>query len=267
MTTQHQIQMVRDWHIKYGAPAPTEPTPLSADRLQLRHNLIKEELEELKAEWPDGKRSALAKELADLQYVILGTYVEMGVIELIENTERIGNWNFDNFTEFIKIYNDVFLLHGENLRNAMNYMEDMWGTASRLVKFLALEAEWPSIFAEVHRSNMSKGTNGRPIKRADGKILKGEDYVSADLTWLDETATTLLMTDNELGTVKEYAAHLQEENPQCRKGQAFFNALHETHPHIANMVRGTKYDPFYSDKKLEGCYQFLLTSKIILNKK
>ncbi len=33
------------------------------------------------------------------------------------------------------------------------------------------------VFAEVHRSNMSKlGSDGRPILREDGKVLKGPDY-------------------------------------------------------------------------------------------
>jgi len=38
-------------------------------------------------------------------------------------------------------------------------------------------------YAEVHRSNMSKlGEDGKPIYRADGKILKGQNYSKPDLT-------------------------------------------------------------------------------------
>lgn len=37
-------------------------------------------------------------------------------------------------------------------------------------------------FREVHRSNMSKlGPNGKPVRRKDGKILKGPDYSPADM--------------------------------------------------------------------------------------
>lgn len=37
-------------------------------------------------------------------------------------------------------------------------------------------------FAEVHRSNMSKlGDDGKPVRRDDGKILKGPNYTPADL--------------------------------------------------------------------------------------
>ncbi len=39
--------------------------------------------------------------------------------------------------------------------------------------------------AEVHRSNMSKlDENGRPVRRADGKIIKGANYSPPDLTAL-----------------------------------------------------------------------------------
>lgn len=38
------------------------------------------------------------------------------------------------------------------------------------------------VFAEVHRSNMSKlGPDGRPIYRDDGKVLKGPDYTPPQL--------------------------------------------------------------------------------------
>ncbi len=39
-----------------------------------------------------------------------------------------------------------------------------------------------ALFAEVHRSNMSKaGPDGRPILRADGKVLKSAQYRPPDL--------------------------------------------------------------------------------------
>lgn len=42
-------------------------------------------------------------------------------------------------------------------------------------------------FAEVHRSNMSKlGEDGKPVRRADGKVLKGPNYSPPDLTFILE---------------------------------------------------------------------------------
>ena len=41
------------------------------------------------------------------------------------------------------------------------------------------------VFEEVHSSNMSKlGTNGRPVRREDGKIMKGSNYKEPDLSWM-----------------------------------------------------------------------------------
>jgi predicted HAD superfamily Cof-like phosphohydrolase len=41
------------------------------------------------------------------------------------------------------------------------------------------------VFDEVHESNMSKlGEDGKPFKRADGKVLKGKNYKEPDLQWL-----------------------------------------------------------------------------------
>jgi predicted HAD superfamily Cof-like phosphohydrolase len=38
-------------------------------------------------------------------------------------------------------------------------------------------------FEEVHASNMSKlGADGKPIYREDGKVLKGENFFTPDLT-------------------------------------------------------------------------------------
>jgi len=43
------------------------------------------------------------------------------------------------------------------------------------------------VFDEVHESNMSKlGADGKPVKRADGKVIKGENYKEPDLSWLIE---------------------------------------------------------------------------------
>lgn len=42
--------------------------------------------------------------------------------------------------------------------------------------------DFEAAFEEVHRSNMSKlGADGKPIHRADGKVLKGPSYSPADL--------------------------------------------------------------------------------------
>lgn len=48
-------------------------------------------------------------------------------------------------------------------------------------------------FRAVHKSNMSKlGADGRPLKREDGKVLKGPDYVPPDLSRIVESVPVSL---------------------------------------------------------------------------
>jgi len=47
---------------------------------------------------------------------------------------------------------------------------------------LAFGIDLDAVLAEIHRSNMSKlGTDGKPIYRADGKVLKGPNYSPPNL--------------------------------------------------------------------------------------
>ena len=39
--------------------------------------------------------------------------------------------------------------------------------------------------------------------------------------------------------------------PSWRKGQAYFNYLYQLHPDVANEIRGTEYDPFYLNSRIE----------------
>ncbi|MEU6845273.1 MazG nucleotide pyrophosphohydrolase domain-containing protein [Streptomyces sp. NPDC046716] len=51
----------------------------------------------------------------------------------------------------------------------------------------ALGIDLPAVFTEVHRSNMSKrDADGRVLRRADGKVLKGPGYRPPDLDGLVE---------------------------------------------------------------------------------
>ena len=39
--------------------------------------------------------------------------------------------------------------------------------------------------------------------------------------------------------------------PSWRKGQAYFNYLYQLHPDVADEIRGTEYDLFYNDSRIE----------------
>lgn len=49
-----------------------------------------------------------------------------------------------------------------------------------------------------------------------------------------------------------------EVTPSWRTGQTAFNILVQVRPDIAEMVRGSLYDPFYQDSRLAGFYDFVL---------
>lgn len=49
-----------------------------------------------------------------------------------------------------------------------------------------------------------------------------------------------------------YMGHYRARHPSQRAGQAYFNALHEKLPDIANEIRSTEDDPFYDDRLIKG---------------
>ena len=120
------LTMVAEFHEAFGVPTPSSPAIPPAERCRLRVNLIREELGELEAALNARDIIDAVDALADLQVVLDGTFLELGLGPL---------------------------------------------------KAAAM--------AEVHRSNMSKlGSDGKPIYRADGKVLKGPSYRPPDLARL-----------------------------------------------------------------------------------
>lgn len=117
-------EMLLEFHEKFGAAIDQ---PLTEELIDLRTNLMLEELQEVELEFAynfsplEIDKKKLTKELADLMYVTIGTAITFG---------------------------------------------------------LPLE----EVFAETHRSNMSKlGEDGKPVYRADGKVLKGPNYQPPNL--------------------------------------------------------------------------------------
>lgn len=67
------------------------------------------------------------------------------------------------------------------------------------------------------------------------------------------------MTYTELQTlVREYA----KANPTQRFGQAAFNAVYESYPDTADLLRATEFDPFYSSESVQA---FLYQALILIN--
>jgi predicted HAD superfamily Cof-like phosphohydrolase len=123
-----QIDHVKKFHEVYEAPVLENAGIPSADRCELRHKLMAEELKEFKEAYENNDLIEVADALTDLAYVLFGSVLEFG-----------------------------------------------------------LQDKFEALFEEVQRSNMSKlDENGRPIKREDGKILKGPNFFLPDLKGIIE---------------------------------------------------------------------------------
>lgn len=74
--TQH---MVEEFHRTFGILTATTPTVPDEHTRALRVRLIQEEFDELKEALDHGDLPAMAKELADILYVVYGTAVSYGI--------------------------------------------------------------------------------------------------------------------------------------------------------------------------------------------
>lgn len=81
-----------------------------------------------------------------------------------ENKEYLEAAQNDDMVEVADALGDMlYILCGTILEHGMQYKIE-------------------EVFEEIQRSNMSKlGANGRPIYRADGKVLKGPNYFKPDI--------------------------------------------------------------------------------------
>ena len=71
--------MVESFHNKFEILVQQAPTNLDDQTQRLRVRLIQEEFDELKEAMASGDLAAIAKEMADLLYVVYGTAVSYGI--------------------------------------------------------------------------------------------------------------------------------------------------------------------------------------------
>lgn len=72
-------KMVAEFHRTFGIVEATAPSLPDAATQTLRVRLIQEEFDELKEAGEQGDLASIAKELADLLYVVYGTAVSYGI--------------------------------------------------------------------------------------------------------------------------------------------------------------------------------------------
>lgn len=132
----NSYERVAEFHRVFGHPIANKPVVPTDDRVRLRLALILEE----------------AIELADA----MGFY-----------------------TDALREGVDYTLQFGQITEGDIIGIADALGDLDYVVNGAALEhgIPLPEVTSEIHRSNMTKlGPDGKPIYRADGKVLKSEGY-------------------------------------------------------------------------------------------
>lgn len=151
--------------------------------------LVTEETAELqKAHEENEGMSQVFKEFADLVYVVAGFYNTMPADPHPLLSEEQNN----------------------NIQRIFEEAAEMAATVSQHYRIPPHLIEMA--FNIVHASNMSKlDENGNPIRREDGKILKGPNYVAPDMTPVVEAWVAFC----EQAKNAENAAEANEGNPDA----------------------------------------------------
>lgn len=181
---QYYINKVREFNKKYGYPAPETITPVTIEQSALRIRLIKEELKELREAIDMGfKRSEIIKELCDVIYVYAGAFVERGIGSLFTDMSKMDIPSVQNALSGAMA---MLYFFGEQYFERIEFRENIYSVCHSVCLKYNIDSDGlKKAFDIVHASNMSKGTNGQPVF-VDGKLQKGEDYVKADLSYLDK---------------------------------------------------------------------------------
>lgn len=159
--------------------------------------LILEEFAEWWLEWAseDYKEEQELKELVDLMYVVYGYAHVKGLQLYVKNSE------LTKIARDIKPQYSHSLILGAYIEwldsKDPEWLQNLSTACIAYANFrgwLLVEA-----FTRVHNSNMSKlGPDNKPIRRSDGKVEKGPNYMAPNLTNLikksnEKRKTTLLL--------------------------------------------------------------------------
>jgi predicted HAD superfamily Cof-like phosphohydrolase len=180
-----ELDLVKAFHIKYKIPILDNPEMVKKERIDLRITLLNEEIKELEEADAVGNIEEIAKEATDVLYVLLGTTLELGYHKYFEtfNLFETGMPKTNRMDSLLQLKPLVEAFKADWSKTNLALILRGVG---EYCSCMDLKKDFDSIIHEVHRSNMSKGTNGKPIIRADGKIMKGEDFSPADLSFLNK---------------------------------------------------------------------------------
>ena len=102
-----------------------------------------------------------------------------GIKNSMEQVELQLNLIGEEFQEWIQAHKDMNLMMPATRAECLKELADL----TYVIYQYAANYDWDldEAMDRVHESNMSKLVDGKPIKREDGKVLKGPNYQPPDL--------------------------------------------------------------------------------------
>lgn len=186
------FSLVAEFHRAFGQIVATTPTLPDGDVRALRMRLLDEEFGELADAIEKRDVVEVADALADICYIACGTtdvygirpddhtlpfHDAPGIPAFPGNVNRV----YDARNAVRTAVAAVWQAESENDLHQLAAALQMTVNACFLVAAM-FRIPLRDVFDEVHSSNMSKlGPDGKPIKREDGKFLKGPNYFKADI--------------------------------------------------------------------------------------
>ena len=108
-----QLTLVQEFHEKFKVLVSSKPALIPEDRSSNRYRLMKDEVDEYLAGVKNGDLENIAKELADILYVVYGTILEHGLQNKIEAIfEEVHRSNMS------KDYHEYKMIKGANFFKA-----------------------------------------------------------------------------------------------------------------------------------------------------
>ena len=151
------LTQVGEFHYTFNQPIAINPSIPDVERCGLRIDLIEEELEEVCEALTNNDRLNLAKEIADIKYVILGTVLEFGLSNIFDVVDYEADYRLGD-TDYIakqiqRLSNNI---KADDPLEANISLEKMYEYVLDLEELHGLAMYGDKVFDAVHSSNMSK---------------------------------------------------------------------------------------------------------------
>lgn len=104
-----------------------------------------------------------------------------GIQNSLSQRETQRSLIVEEFEEFKAADTQMVLMHPQDREACLKELADLVYVCAQYAENMNWDLE--QALRRVHQSNMSKlGEDGKPIKREDGKVLKGPNYQPPDLS-------------------------------------------------------------------------------------